>query len=98
MDNIKISLSEVSELAAQMRSLNIRMKDTLDRVKGQMNDLRAVWESESSDTLRERFNFFSVKFEQCYEVIDNYARFLDLTVASYDATETTINTNASSFK
>lgn len=98
MDNIKISLQEVNDIANELRMINANMYEALSRAKKEMNDLRVVWESDSSTTLRERFNMFANKFENCQETIEQYAKFLDLTSQSYDNIESTIDTNAQSFE
>lgn len=98
MDNIKISLQEVNDIANELRMINSNMYEALSRAKKEMNDLRIVWESDSSTTLRERFNMFANKFENCQETIEQYAKFLDLTSQSYDNIESTIDTNAQSFE
>lgn len=98
MDNIKISLQEVNDIANELRMINSNMYEALSRAKKEMNDLRVVWESDSSTTLRERFNMFANKFENCQETIEQYAKFLDLTSQSYDNIESTIDTNAQSFE
>ncbi len=97
MDNIKISLAEVSNCSQVIRTLNQKMYDLLITMKKEMNDLNGSWISESGETIRQRFNQFATKFDIQKETIDSYSKFLDLTVSSYDSLETTINANASSF-
>ena len=97
MDNIKISLLEVSNCSQAIIALNNKMYDLLQNIKKDMNDLNSSWISESGETIRQRFNQFANKFEIQKETIDSYSKFLDLTVSSYDSLETTINANASRF-
>ncbi len=97
MDNIKISLAEVSNCSQAIRTLNQKMYDLLVTMKKDMNDLNGSWISESGETIRQKFNQFANKFDIQKENIDSYSKFLDLTVSSYDSLETTINANASSF-
>lgn len=97
MENIKISLQEVSNLSSSLRTINGRIYDLLQNAKQEMNSLSSIWDSDGSDTIRQRFNLFGNKFEDLKIVIDSYARFLDNTVSSYDSLENTINANASSF-
>lgn len=98
MEEIKISLAEVSACASAIRNLNQQMFTTLQNIKKEMNDLNASWISEAGETIRQRFNQFSARFEQQKELIDRYGSFLDLTVSSYDSLETTITSNASSIQ
>ncbi len=98
MANIQISLQEVSDTANQLRSLNQMMDDELNEMKHEMNLLDGSWISEGSSEIRNKFNLFANRFEKQKATIDQYARFLDLTVSSYDTLETTIASNASSMQ
>lgn len=97
MDNIKISLDEVNNCAQTIRMINQSLYDILSDTKKEMNSLNISWISDSAETIRQRFNQFSNKFEAQKETIDSYAKFLDFTISSYDSLETTINSNAESF-
>ncbi len=98
MSNIRISLNEVSDTAARLRSLNQLMYDALSDMKNEMNALNGTWLSDGSEEIRSRFSQFSARFDHHREVIESYARFLDLTVSSYDTLESTITGNASSMQ
>jgi uncharacterized protein YukE len=98
MANIKISLQEVSDTANKLRTLNQMMDEELNDMKMEMNLLDGTWVSDGSSEIRNKFNLFSNRFEKQKATIDQYARFLDLTVSSYDTLETTIASNASSMQ
>ncbi len=98
MSAIQISLNEVAETAARLRSLNSRMYEELSIMKQQMNALDGTWISQAGEEIRSRFNLFSARFEKEKEVIEAYAAFLDLTVNTYDALESSITGNASSIQ
>lgn len=95
MADIKISLDQVSEAAQKLRSLNTSMYEELNQMKTDMNLLNGSWISDGSDEIRARFNQFANRFESERERIEEYARFLDLTVESYEALESSITSNAS---
>lgn len=97
MEEIRISLPELSDTASQMRNYNSTLDEILSFVKKTMNDLQAVWDSDGENTLLTSFNKFSAKFIEESEVIESYARFLDDTVNNYDSLESTIVSNASNF-
>ncbi len=97
MDQLKISLPEVSSTASQIRTYNAQLDDTLSYVNKIMNELNSIWLSDGEETLLGRFQKFAQKFINESEVIENYARFLDDTVSSYDSLESTIVANASNF-
>lgn len=98
MENINISLAEVQSAANAIQSCNLRIYDLLNNAKKEMDKLQAFWQSESSDTVRQRFALFSGQFETQKEIVDAYVRFLEHTVQTYDSLETAINSNASSFQ
>ncbi len=97
MDNIKISLAEVSNCSQLIRTINQRMYEQLQMIKKDINELNSTWISESAETIRSKFNMFANRFDMQKETIDSYSKFLDLTVSSYDSLETSINANASNF-
>jgi WXG100 family type VII secretion target len=98
VEGINISLGEVSKTAGTIRTLNTTLTARLEDIKKEMDGLAATWQSEGSETIRGNFNALAPKFENYREIIESYAKFLDTTVASYDAAETQINSNASQFK
>ncbi|WP_338379167.1 pore-forming ESAT-6 family protein [Enterococcus faecium] len=97
-EGIKISLNEVSATASQIRNLNQNLAARLDDMKREMNNLSSTWNSDASNTIRGNFNALQPKFENFREIVESYAKFLDQTVDSYNATETAINNNARAFK
>ena len=97
MDNIRITLPEVSETASQIRNYNSTMDEILNFVSKTMNELNSIWESDGEEMLLSRFQRFATRFIDESEVIESYARFLDSTVSDYDSLESTIVANASSF-
>ena len=95
MATIHISLQEVQDTANQLRSLNMLMDEELNAIKSEMNRLDSSWISDGSLEIRNKFDLFSSRFEKQKETINQYAKFLDLAVSSYDTLETTITSNAS---
>jgi len=98
MDQLKISLPEVSASASQIRQYNANLDETLSYVNKIMNELNSVWLSDTEETLLSRFQNFAQKFINESEIIENYARFLDDTVSSYDSLESAMNANAGNFE
>ena len=95
MATIHISLQEVQDTANQLRSLNMLMDEDLNAMKSELNRLDSSWISDGSLEIRNKFDLFSSRFEKQKETINQYAKFLDLAVSSYDTLETTITSNAS---
>ncbi|WP_078552708.1 pore-forming ESAT-6 family protein [Bacillus alkalicellulosilyticus] len=98
LEGITITLGEVSKTAGTVRSINTNLMVRLEEIKKEMNELSATWQSDASETIRANFNALAPKFENYREIVDAYAKFLDMTVESYNTAETTINTNAGAFK
>ena len=96
-NNIRITLPEVAQTAAQIRNYNAALDTVLFHVSKIMNELDAVWLSDGEEMLLSRFRKFSNKFIDESEVIESYARFLDSAVTDYDSLESTIVANASNF-
>ncbi|MBQ6217312.1 MAG: WXG100 family type VII secretion target [Erysipelotrichaceae bacterium] len=98
MENtIRITLPEVSETASAIRNHNSALDDILNYVSRIMHELNAIWLSDGEEMLLSRFQKFSGKFIDEYEVIESYARFLESAVNDYDSLESTIVANASNF-
>ncbi len=94
MENIHISLDDVTETASRIRHLSDAMYEDLTAMKKDMNLLSGTWISEGSEEIRNRFNMLSARFEDQKDVIDSYSDFLTYTASVYDTLETTITGNA----
>lgn len=98
MENIiKINSNEVRNYANSLKIINERMNEILICSKNEMNSLNLIWQSKGSDTIRQKFENFSFKFQEMKEAIDDYTRFLEISADTYENIETTINNNASTF-
>lgn len=98
MNNIKITLPEVSSAANNIRNINANMDDILNDVSKMMNDLTNVWKGTAGEEIVSRFKRFSSRFIDESQTIDEYAKYLDYTVSSYDSLESTLSSNASNFE
>lgn len=98
MEAVMISLAEVSRTSSQMRKYNSELLQELLEMKRIMNALATNWQSPAAETIRSRFNGMMPIFENYRNIIENYAKFLDQTVAGYEATEQTIQQSAASFQ
>lgn len=97
-DHIKITMPEVSATASQMRNLNGQLDEVLKSIANKMNELSSVWQSAGAETIANKFKTFANRFIIESETIEDYCKFLDLTVESYDSLESTITANASNFE
>lgn len=97
-EGINISLPEVANTAGTIRSINENLSARLEEIKTEMNGLAASWQSEASNTIREKFKGLEPRFEEYKNVVISYAAFLENTVKGYESTEAAVNSNASQFK
>lgn len=97
-NNIRITPLDISNSASQMRVLNANLDDVLHSITNDMNALSSVWESSGAEAIVARFKNFANRFTIESETIEDYCKFLDLTVQSYDSLENTITANANSFE
>ena len=98
MEDIRITLPEVSNCAANLRNINAGLDEVLNTINKLMIDLSGVWKGTAGEAIVERFQKFSGRFIDESETIEEYAKFLDYTVSSYDSLESTITANASNFE
>ncbi len=98
MDQIHISLDEVTQNANRIQQLSQMMYEQLQGMKREMNRLDESWISNAGNLIVSKFNTFSSRFDRQKDVIDQYVKFLNLTVSSYETLENTIQTNASTLQ
>lgn len=98
MEDIRITLPEVSNAAATLRNINTNLDEVLSNVSKMMLDLNVVWKGTAGETIVTRFQKFANRFIDESETIEEYAKFLDYTVSSYDSLESTITSNATNFE
>lgn len=98
MEDIRITLPEVSNAAATLRNINTNLDEILSNVSKMMLDLNVVWKGTAGETIVTRFQKFANRFIDESETIEEYAKFLDYTVSSYDSLESTITSNATNFE
>lgn len=97
MDQIQISLNEVLNTATQIRACNVRLMEELNQIKIVMNQLSNTWSSPAAESVRQKFNGMSILFENYKDVIDAYAKFLEISVSSYETTEKLLQSDINSF-
>lgn len=98
MDEIQITLAEVTNTAVLIRQHNMQLQEKLMMIKKMMNDLEVGWQSPASLTIREKLNGMLPLFSNYYEIIESYAKFLEQAVLLYEQTERSILQQANSFR
>lgn len=97
-DNIKITMPEVAQSASNMRSLNATLDEILNSITTQMNELSSIWQSDGQESIVAHFKTFAQRFTAESQTIENYCKFLDLTVSTYETVESTIHGNSNNFE
>lgn len=91
MADIKVSSTSLREKATSFQNLADSIRDYTEDMKKTVDNLRSTWEGKASDNTREAFNKLQATFDEKYERIINFAKFLETTADEYEKTE---NTNA----
>lgn len=97
-DSIKVSTQVLNSTATKIRKNNAAMDAALQDINKTMNNLESSWKSDAASDIRANMNALKPRFEQYKQVIESYAQFLDRTANDYEVTESTIQTNAGSFR
>lgn len=97
MEQILITMEEVSQTAVMIRNENQSLEMCLQNIRVQIDQLSSYWQSLTADTVRNRFYALLPAFESYKTIVDSYAMFLDHTVVSYQETEAMLNMHADQF-
>lgn len=97
---IKISTDQVEVIATSIENNNKKLKQTLEDSRTAIISLEKTWQGEASQATISAYNSFATNFfENYYETIDAYVKFLRQNVsADYQATETANTNLADAFK
>ena len=98
MAGIKITTQVLTSTAEKVRNLNTKLDQDLADCNSTMNSLESTWQSDAATDIRAAMNALKPRFEEYKRVIDSYAKFLDMTAQSFEATEQTVQTNAGQFR
>ena len=82
-----IEYGKVSEIASSLRNVANNMQSILDNSRQQMQKVNTeeTFRSNAGELLYNKFQNLSKRFESFYEAVNSYAKFLDNTVATYQA-------------
>ncbi len=97
---IRVSTAQVAEIATTIESLNKRLQEKLEESQSTIKGLASTWEGEAATATIEVYDSFAAKyFQNYYDVIDNYVKFLRQNVEQgYFETETANTNIADAFK
>jgi WXG100 family type VII secretion target len=98
--HIKVSTAQVADIATTIENLNTRLNEELKQGQKTLQNLSNTWDGEAAQATIASFDEFAAKyFQNYYDILDSYVKFLRLNVEQgYFETET-VNTNlADAFK
>ena len=89
----KISYEEVTNIANSLHNSASTIKTILDETTKKMARMNTeeTWKSQAALDLVEKYKVLASKFDMFYNAIDNYSKFLNQTVATYQAADKTIS-------
>lgn len=97
---IIVDTEQVLSIASQLENDNRELQALLEDSKAQIDHLASVWSGQAADETRAAYESFAGKFfQQYYDILDQYVKFLRKNVAEqYTETEQVNTRLADSFK
>jgi len=97
---IRVSTAQVGEIARTIESLNKRLFDELKTSQDTIKNLSNTWDGEAAEATISAYEEFAAKyFQNYYDILDNYVKFLRTNVEQgYFETETANINLADAFK
>lgn len=94
---IKINYGTFESRAQSIDSKNKNLLEDLHEIQRLINSLAGEWESKSAVTIRGKITGMENRFQQYYDVVDNYVKLIRNTAEIYKNTENTNDSNAQQF-
>ena len=91
MADITVNSTTLKEKAASFETVAKSVKNYTEDMQKTITKLRPVWEGLASENTQKAFNKFQATFDEKYETIINFSKFLKDTAQEYEKTE---NANA----
>lgn len=97
---ITLDTEQVLSIATQIENDNNQLKELLENTKQTIDSLSATWTGQAADETRDSYADFSNKFfQQYYDVLEQYVKFLRTNVSEqYSQGEQANKTLADAFK
>jgi len=100
MTQITLTTEQVREIATQIENDNKKLKELLDSSKTTIDSLSSYWTGQAAGETQSSYESFANKyFQQYYDILDQYVKFLRANVAdNYENTERIDTQLADAFK
>lgn len=77
MAQITLDTEQVLAIASQIESDNNKLKELLENTKASIDSLSATWTGQAAEETRTSYESFANKFfQQYYDILDQYVKFL----------------------
>lgn len=96
-DYIFINYDNVENSAGTISGYNRELKGLLEDIERLINSLDGDWESDAGVEIRSKISGMKPRFEQYYDIVDNYVIALRNALADYKGTESVNTSNAEQF-
>ncbi|OCA87675.1 hypothetical protein A8F94_07415 [Bacillus sp. FJAT-27225] len=98
--HIKVNTAQVADIANTIERLNTQLADELKTSQSTVKNLTNTWEGEAAQATVSSYDQFAAKFfQQYYDILDSYVKFLRMNVdQGYFETETANTNLADAFK
>ncbi len=87
MEQIQVTVSQLSDSGAQLKSLKTQLKSMIDETDSIVNQLQNDWEGEAADAFQSSYKTNSQKLNQATEGIQSFISALDRILEEYKRTE-----------
>ena len=94
MMDMQVNSAELATAAENLRKYVGDMNQTLGDATTTINRTTSSWESAAAENLRNRYTALSGKFQDFYDAINKYAKFLDNTASAYESADKKITAKA----
>jgi WXG100 family type VII secretion target len=87
-DLIKVSPDAMRTKAGELRKCSTNIQDIIGQVKTEINAMKTTWEGAAAEKYVRQFEQLSDNFQERYDVIESYAKFLEGAATEFDSAET----------
>ncbi|MBO5620874.1 MAG: WXG100 family type VII secretion target [Butyrivibrio sp.] len=96
--NFYVNYGSFDDWAGKIAAKNDKLLTELKNINTHIKSLAGDYESNAAVTIREKIDGMVPRFEQYYDVVDNYAVFLRNAAAKWREAEGALNNNAQQFQ
>ncbi|MDR3310788.1 MAG: WXG100 family type VII secretion target [Oscillospiraceae bacterium] len=99
-NTINVSTATLRATSAAVATVNTNLKDKLEEIQKKVSYLcDNTWQSDAGEEVQHKIEAFKTNhFQQYFDVVESYCKFLLITADSYETTEQTLLSNAAAFK